>query len=166
MTDPINTGEAAEQALGPKIGRPTGYSIELAETICERLAQGMSMRTVAKADDMPCAATIFSWLRLHPAFLEQYTRAKHEAADALVEEMVDIADDATNDWMETHDKDGDAIGWKLNGDHVQRSRLRIETRKWLASKLKPKKYGERLELAGNDDSPLRVVVQKFSEPNA
>lgn len=164
MTDPINAGEAAEQAVGP--GRPSLYNDVLASEICAKLSQGMSMRTVCLDPAMPAAGTIFRWLGDNIPFREQYTRAKQEAADALVEEMVDIADDATNDWMETHDKDGDATGWRLNGDHVQRSRLRIETRKWLASKLKPKKYGERLELAGNDDSPLRVVIGKLSDGSA
>jgi hypothetical protein len=55
---------------------------------------------------MPCVATIFNWLRIHPAFLEQYTRAKEEQADALAEDMLDIADDGTNDWMKRRSKDG------------------------------------------------------------
>jgi len=95
---------------------------------------------------MPSVQTIFSWLRLKPEFLDRYARAKNEAADALVEEMLDIADDGSNDWMEVHDKDGACIGYKVNGEHVQRSRLRVDSRKWIASKLKPKKYGDSVDL--------------------
>lgn len=128
-----------------KDGRPTIFTQDLADRICAELSDGDSMRTVCKADDMPCKSTVFRWLRTDKDFCDQYTRAKQESADALTDEMLDIADDATNDWMEKLDKDDQSIGYQLNGDHVQRSRLRIETRKWLASKLKPKKYGDKIQ---------------------
>lgn len=141
------------------MARPSDYSQELADRICAQLAEGNSMRTVCKADDMPCTATVFNWLRTKPGFLEQYTRAKEESADALSDEMLDIADDSTNDWMERLDKDGQGIGYQVNGDHVQRSRLRIETRKWLASKLKPKKYGDKVDLthSGPNGGPIKFT---------
>jgi hypothetical protein len=132
-------------------GRPSDYSQDLADKICARLATGESLRTVCKDEDMPCIQTIFNWFRLHKEFLDQYTRAKEESADAMVEEILDIADDGTNDWMESWDKDGDRTGWKLNGEHVQRSRLRVDTRKWIASKLKPKKYGDSIDLTSKGD---------------
>jgi hypothetical protein len=81
----------------------------------------------------------------------------------MAEEMLEIADDAKNDWMERQDDEGGNIGWRLNGDHVQRSRLRIDTRKWLASKLKPKKYGDKLELGGDDNSPLTVRILRMTD---
>jgi len=126
------------------MGRPTSYSQALADRICAELAQGISLRTVCKAEDMPCVASVFNWFRVYPDFLEQYTRAKEESADAMGEEVLDISDDGTNDWMEKHDAEGKCTGWTLNGEHVQRSRLRIETRKWLMAKMKPKKYGDRV----------------------
>lgn len=127
-----------------KVGRPTAYTKELADRICEQLASGDSMRTVCKAKGMPAMSTVFKWLREHKEFSEQYARAKEEAVDALVEEILDIADDASNDWMIRHGKDGQE-SWQINGEHVQRSRIRIDARKWIASKLKPKKYGEKIE---------------------
>lgn len=141
-----------------KIGRPSSYTQEIADEICARLASGESLRTVCKSEHMPSAVTVFAWIRKHQDFLKQYEKAKQESADAMSEEMMDIADDGLNDWMESHDKEGNAIGWKLNGEHVQRSRLRIDTRKWLASKLKPKKYGERMatELSGPDGGPIET----------
>ena len=107
---------------------------------------------------MPCVATIFNWLRAYPEFLEQYTIAKEEQADALAEEMLDIADDGTNDWMERTGKDGEKYT-VVNSEHVQRSRLRIETRKWIAAKLKPKKYGDKVnvEATGKDGAPLNAA---------
>jgi len=145
-----------------KIGRPSRFTQELADHICAELAIGRSMRTVCRLDDMPAMSTVFQWLRERPEFSEQYARAKAEAADVLVEEILDIADDATNDWMEVHDKDGVAAGYKLNGEHVQRSRLRIDARKWIAAKLKPKKYGERVDIDHGVQSanPLADLLQR------
>lgn len=142
------------------IGRPALYSLELGERLCGELATGVSMKTACLPDDMPSAATVFGWMRKHPEFLEMYTRAKQEAADALVEEMLDISDDGTNDWMETHDKDGNDTGYKVNGEHVQRSRLRVETRKWIAAKLKPKKYGEKVDVSHGvqDGDPILALM--------
>jgi hypothetical protein len=116
---------------------------------------------------MPCVATIFNWLRKHDDFLEQYERAKEIQADALAEDILDIADDGTNDWMAREDKDGKNIGWQLNGEHVQRSRLRVDARKWIASKLKPKKYGDqvKVEATGKDGAPLPPAVVQVYLPN-
>lgn len=133
-------------------GRPSGYSQELADRICSELADGKSLRTVCKAEGLPSTQTVFRWLRTHEGFCDQYARAKDEAADVLVDEMLDIADEATNDWMEQHDKDN--VGYRLNGEAINRSRLRVDTRKWIASKLKPKKYGDKTELTGPGGTPL------------
>ena len=74
--------------------------------------------------------------------------------------MLDIADDACNDWMERLGEDGQPIGYQLNGDHIQRSRLRIETRKWLATKLQPKKYGDRQEQEHSGGVQIKVIREK------
>lgn len=91
--------------------------------------------------------TIFRWLREKEDFRKQYDVAKQEATEALAEELLDIADDGVNDWMEIHrDDDDENVGWRVNGEAIQRSRLRVDVRKWLMSKMKPKKYGEKLDL--------------------
>jgi hypothetical protein len=141
------------------VGRPSKYTPKLADRICSRLADGESLRTICRDEGMPSKATVFSWLRTKPDFLDQYARAKEESADALTDEMLEISDDARNDWMERHD--GENVGWQANGEHIQRSRLRIETRKWLASKLKPKKYGDKLAVGGDPDAPPIQVVSKI-----
>lgn len=123
-------------------GRPSAYTQEIADEICAGLAEGKSLRTVCSADHLPALRTVFNWLSTKEDFLHQYTRAKEESADALTDEMLDIADNGTNDWMIVN-RDG-VDSYVVNGEHIQRSRLRIETRKWLSSKLKPKKYGERI----------------------
>lgn len=128
------------------MSRPSDYNQELADKICGQLAEGISLRTVCLAEDMPDKSTVFRWLRTHKEFCDQYARAKEEAADAIVEEMLDIADDGTNDWMEYHSKEGESLGWKENGEAISRSRLRVDTRKWIAAKLKAKKYGDKVDL--------------------
>lgn len=126
-------------AAKKKVGRPTKYSTRLAAKICQQLAEGKSLRTVCKSDKMPSASTVFLWLSIHSEFSEQYEKAKQESADALVEDMLDIADDP-----------------KLNPND---KRVRIDTRKWISSKLKPKKYGDRVTHVGDEDAPVYTQIQ-------
>ena len=141
-------------------GRPSEYSTETADEFCARIAEGESLRTICLDGHMPALTTIFRWMRTHEDFRQQYARAKEQQADAMAEEIIDIADDATNDWMEKHDQHGNSIGYQLNGDHVQRSKLRIESRKWLMGKLKPKKYGDKVqtEHSGPDGAAIQVIT--------
>ncbi len=123
-----------------KVGRPTKYTKELGADLCSELAQGKSLRKVCKSAKFPSVKTIFNWIRDYPEFLQQYEKAKEESSDFLVEEMLDIADQS--------DKK----------ESPQRSRLRVDTRKWAASKLKPKKYGERLDLtSGGEKLPAPIL---------
>jgi hypothetical protein len=137
-------------------GRPSLYTPELAADICARLAEGESMRSICRGEGMPALSTVFLWLGNNPQFLEQYTRAREAQADALFEDVLEIADDARNDWMERNGE-GDS-GWIANGEHLQRSRLRIDARKWMAGKLRPKKYGEKLGLDG--DIGVKVTIAR------
>jgi len=149
-------------------GRPSTYTQEIADEICAGLAEGKSLRTVCSADHFPCVATVFNWFRTKDGFLEQYTRAKAESADALTDEMLDIADDGNNDWMTTNSDEEGGLNYQINGEHIQRSRLRIETRKWLASKLKPKKYGDKIttehEVGDKFGSLLKQLNASTLEP--
>ncbi|MGL6123766.1 MAG: hypothetical protein ACRC1W_12280 [Shewanella sp.] len=128
-----------------KVGRPSKYCPEIVELICERVAtHDMGLRQLTNMyDDMPDKVTINIWRRKHPEFRSQYAQAKCEQIEFLTEDILEIADESTNDWTEYLEKDTGVTGYKLNGDHVQRARLRIDTRKWLASKLAPKIYGEK-----------------------
>jgi hypothetical protein len=122
------------------LGRPSSYTPEMALAICERLVEGESLRAITRSEGMPHIGTVFRWMEAFPDFREQYTRAREIQAEAFADEMTEIADDASNDWMARNDPDNP--GWVANNDHINRSRLRIDTRKWIASKLKPKKYGD------------------------
>ncbi len=127
-------------------GRPTDYSPELVAEMCERIAQGESVRSLTSDDRMPAMATFFRWLHEKEEFKEQYAIAKELGAEALFADIIGIADDGTNDWMEQQDSEGNVTGYRLNGEAVARSRLRVDTRKWYLSKVLPKVYGDKQQI--------------------
>jgi hypothetical protein len=130
-----------------KRGRPSSYTPEIAHEILRRIAEGESLRAICREDGFPPASTVRGWvLDDVNGFSEHYVRARQLQAEYWAEEILEITDDGTNDWMEKHDKDGNNIGWQLNGEHVQRSRLRTDTRKWLLSKVLPKVYGDKIDV--------------------
>jgi len=155
----------AEKVETPKVkfpkksGRPKLYSAELANKVCEAIATSQkSLRTICESEDMPSVGTILKWLREDTnGFLAQYARAKEEQADLLVEDMLDIADDGTNDYMTIVKGD---IKYNVEDKEVtNRSKLRVETRKWIASKLKPKKYGDKLDVTNT----TRTIIVESAE---
>lgn len=139
-----------------KNGRPEIYSDELALEVCNRIADGNSLRKVCLDEEMPSKTTVFRWIRDHKEFRDQYAHACEERSEAMSEEILDISDDGTNDWMEVEGRGGNTYT-VLNNEAMQRSRLRIETRKWLMSKMKPKKYGDKLDVT-SDGKPLPTPI--------
>ena len=122
------------------MARPSTYSPILAAKFCERLLSGRSLRAICREDDdMPAASTVFYWLSQYGAFSEQYARAKEAMAEAMFWEMIDIADNVHGD-VYIDDKGQQHI----NYDVIARSKLRVDTRKWVLARLAPKKYGERI----------------------
>lgn len=137
-----------------KTGRPSDFTPELALNICTRMAEGESLREICREEAMPSRTTVCAWLLKGEAgkagdedyvcFLNQYTRACAERADNMFDEIEEIADDGSNDYLERTGKDGKPYK-ALNTEHVQRSRLRVDTKKWILSKMIPKKYGDRIQ---------------------
>jgi hypothetical protein len=122
------------------MGRPTDYTSELANAICERLAGGDSLRSICQPEDMPAESTVRHWaLENREGFFAQYTRARDVGLDCMADRVLADADTATDA----------AIG-----------RLKMDARRWYLSKLAPKRYGDKLAIGGDDDSPLRVIVNK------
>lgn len=139
-------------------GRPSDYNEDIAARICLALSEGQSLRAVCRQDWAPDLTTIWKWIGKHPEFVTQYTRAKQEGLEALAEDIMDIADNGTNDWMEKNDPDNP--GWRVNGDHIKRAQLRIDSRKWVLSKLCPKKFGDKVtqEVSGIDGKPIEQAL--------
>ncbi len=135
-------------------GRPSTYSAEMADAVCQRIANGESIRAMCLDDDMPAERTVYLWLEAHPEFVQKYAHARERQADFYAAEIVQIADDGRNDTQV--DDDGVRI---VDHDHIARSRLRVDARKWYASKLAPKKYGDRQIV----DATLDATVTTMSD---
>ena len=122
---------------------------QLFETIFELIENGKSLRK-ALATVKLSSSTFFIWIDENENKSKQYARACEERAEALLDEMLDIVDDKSNDIIETDLGDG-IIVEKPNNEVIQRSRLRYDARKWLISKLNPKKYGEKVDVTSGGD---------------
>jgi hypothetical protein len=136
-----------------KTGRPSTYDPAVATKICEQLSEGISLREICRQDGMPPWQTVYSWMERDASLVEAIARAREIGYDALAEECLKIADDGTNDYVEGE------RGPQLNSEHIQRSKLRIETRLKLLAKWNPKKYGERVQVAGDAENPLKVEAE-------
>lgn len=146
------------------VGRPTGYSDGLAFRICQRVFNGEGLREVCRDSEMPTRSMIYRWLQDNESFRDQYTHAREGLLDYWAEDIVEISDDGRNDWMERRSESekgaGVQNGYVLNGEHVQRSKLRVDSRKWLLSKLAPKKYGDKIETTvEGGDKPVHSVTE-------
>lgn len=144
------SADGNDTAAGP--GRPSKYTDEIAKEICRRIADGESLRAICRDQGMPHEATVRGWALIpeHP-FFTQYAQAREVAYHSMADELLEIADDGSNDWMQRTDPSNE--GWDINGEHMQRSRLRVDTRKWMLSKMLPKIYGERQQV----DMNLKVL---------
>lgn len=149
-----NAGESPESVKSSEKrppGRPSGYTQEIADLICEALAEGHSLREICKSDNMPNKGTVFRWLAQNKLFSDQYARAREEQADCLFDDILSIADDGRND---TYEDDEGRI--RTDHDVIARSRLRVDARKWMAGKLRPKVYGEKVALVGDPSQPIHT----------
>src|SRR5215471_1699014 len=130
-------------------------SPENAARVCQLIAEGYTLRQAARDVGFESASAIMNWARDDDAFREQYARAKELQADRFAEEIIEIADDGRNDWME-REVDGRTVR-VVDHEHIQRSRVRIDARKWLTAKMAPKKYSDRMTLAGDGDAPITTI---------
>jgi hypothetical protein len=155
--------EKPESAPKAKVGAPTTYDRRMASLICLRIAEGESLREIVKTPGMPDRSTVYDWLLRHPEFADQYTRAREEQADTLADEIIAIADEQPEIIPVLDKRTGELIEHKLDNAFLQWQKNRIDARKWTAMKLKPKKYGERVALAGDAESPIKVEAEVQAE---
>lgn len=142
--------ELYEEMKKAEMGRPRiDYTHEKGVEIAHLISQGWSLRRLCALDGMPSTTAFFRWLAKEEDFRKQYDKAKKEQAQNLFDEIFTIADTIDGDY-EISD-DGKI---KCNTDNIQRARLRVDVRKWALSKMDPKKYGDRVALAGDEDSPI------------
>lgn len=136
------------------VGRPSAYTPEIAREICALLASGMFLREICRDENFPPESTVRGWVvDDREGFSAQYARARELGLHSMAEETVEIADYGEND---TYVKEDGSQG--VNTDVVQRSKLRVDTRKWLLSKMLPKDFGDKItqEHTGPDGGPVQV----------
>lgn len=142
------------------MGRPSSYTKAMAARICDRLAEGESLRAICRTDGFPSIVSVMRWLDAFAPFRAQYARAREIQAETLAAEILDIADTPMLGTVETAKEWGVEI---KTADMIDHRRLQIDARKWIASKLKPKVYGA-IRPGDEDDEgdapvPVKVVVE-------
>lgn len=131
-------------------GRPTTFTQELADTICLMISEGASVRDVCKSESMPARSTVYKWLAEAEGFSDHYRIALEARADYLFDDLLEIADDSANDFVEKK------YGQVLDKEAVLRAKLRVDTRKYVIERLAPKKYGPKMDLA--DDLKASLIM--------
>jgi hypothetical protein len=135
------------------------FTQEIADEICLKTSctsEGIR-KLCRKNKHWPRAKTIYKWRLKYPAFGEQYARAKAFQAHVLADEIIEIADDTKHDYRLVGDK------VVVDSDHINRARLRIDSRKWLLSKLLPKIYGDKVgeDKSSDNNSLLEKLIDKL-----
>ena len=126
----------------------------ITELVCSELALGKSLRSILDADDkLPSASTFLDWIGADSFLAEQYAHARQMAYELLADEIVAIAD-------ENYTTDEHGVRERLSSEAIQRNRLRVDTRKWMLSKMLPKIYGDRQiqEVTGKDGGPIQLAA--------
>jgi len=156
MSDkPAKTRKKAETAVAAppgKPGRPSTFSQEVADEICERLSQGEPLRQICRDDRMPAWQTVYGWKAAHEDFAKRIAHAREAGFDAIAEECLEIADETAFDTVIGENGD------RANTEWISRSKLRVETRLKLLAKWDPKRYGDKItqELTGAGGGAIQV----------
>jgi hypothetical protein len=141
-------------------GRPSFYTYELAVQICETIAASSKgiKKLSLENDNWPTHETLYRWLNEHTEFSDLYARAKQHQVEILIDEILEISDDTSSDISFNHE--GQPV---INHEHLNRSKLRIDTRKWLAAKLAPRIYGPRTLPTACPSCEMRLEISKLSD---
>ena len=152
----------ATPATKRPVGRPTLYTSDLVDRICERLSVGEPLAQICRDKGMPGLSTVYDWQSADKDISGRFARAREAGFDQIAQDALDIADDGSRDYKPSED------GRELpDHDHIQRSKLRVETRLKLLAKWDPKRYGERIaqELTGKDGGPLQTEELSVLSPD-
>jgi hypothetical protein len=129
-----------------KIGAPSTYTEEMADRICEWIAQGKSLRSFCLLEDTPDHSTVYDWMEANPVFYQKYARAKHKGIDVMAEQTVDVSSVLSRP-----------------PEQIQAARLAFDARKWYLSKVAPKVWGDKVEvhqeISGPGGGPIEFRVQ-------
>lgn len=137
------------------------YSQEIADAICKRLSEGESLRAICRDDGMPTEATVRNWALIdYQGFFAQYARAREIGYAVMAEELLELSDKPNIGTKEVSKATGLEI---TTGDNVDRTRLQIDTRKWLLSKMLPKIYGDKQQIEHSGTLTLSDRMKRAEE---
>ncbi len=151
----------AETEAKKAIGRPSSYDPTVAHKICELLSEGVSLREICRMDGMPAWRNVYFWMARDEDLSAHIARAREVGYDNIAEDCLDIADNAQNDWMDREvlnprTKKVEVVR-VVDTEHIQRSKLRIETRLKLLAKWKPEKFGDKTVITGDPNgAPIKT----------
>lgn len=152
---------------GDSKARPgaTKRTTAIIDTILDGLAEGIPLAALCRQPGMPCVTTVWNWEKADPELAESIARAREAGEEWLAAECLEIADDARNDWMERNQQGG-ATGPMVNSEHIQRSKLRIDTRLKLLAKFNPRRWGEKVLHADADGEKMvpPTITVEFVNP--
>lgn len=158
------TQAAKDAAIKAPKGRPTTYTEDNEQKVLIHLATGGSMNQLKEMEGYPYPSTVYEWIFKHEDFREKYIAARAIGMFAWAEDCIDIADDGSNDYMEKLNRDGEQIGWQVNGEYVQRSRLRVNTRQWYMERINAKVFGDKKQIdhGVTEEGALGALLQSVS----
>ncbi len=129
------------------------WTADIEDEIFDRIAKGQAVRSICKDDWLPSERTFYKRLADDAEFTQRYVRGREAQADAIFEECLIIADSQEGDVIKVDGVD------QVNHDAIARAKLRIDTRKWMAGKLRPKVYGDRSIVEGPGENGEHLVTQ-------
>jgi hypothetical protein len=146
-----------------KRGRPSLYTRELADIICSRMAGGETLNQICRDPSIGVGAqTVRDWaIQDVDGFSVRYARAREQLMDFWEDEAIEIADDGRNDWEEREGKRGETY-IALNKEAIDRSKLRVDTRKWLLTKLRPTRFGDKIDLKHDGTTAFLTMLQHIT----
>ncbi len=137
--------------------RPSQYSPEIVDAICERMTNGQGLLKICTDPEMPGRVTVYRWLEANPDFKQRFARAREAQMDFYAEQILSIAFDESGDIILDQGKDGKTSS-VANHAKVQRDRLKVDSLKWIASRLFPKRYGDKMELLGQSEEDKHFTI--------
>jgi hypothetical protein len=138
---------------------------EIIKKVLFEIENGLSLRKAILKLNIVSRDTFNEWLKEDKNVSDQYARSCEERADSIFEEIIEIADDSSNDFVLTDVGDGMQVE-RFNSEHVQRSRLRVDARKWMLGKMQSKKYGDKMDVTSggeklqNSSPNIKVTIVK------
>lgn len=141
-------------------GRPSEYNLEAVDRICDGMLNGKGLLKICSEPDMPNRSTVYRWLDQNEDFRKRFARAREAQMDYYAEQILAIAFDESGDIIYDQEGEGTKAKTKAVANHakVQRDRLKVDSLKWTASRLFPKRYGDKMELLAQTDEPSEMKI--------